>query len=463
MRFSTRQFGTALHNKGISLQASPNLRSPFSGSTIRPLAAPLSSQSLFSLSQKRNASTTPSVESAIQNATEKAADIASSTPIDFSSVDFSNIPHQIGMLKALGLDFGWGPTAFIETVFEHIHVYSGMPMWASIIALCVVIRASIFKPSLTAAGQAQKMQELKVNPRYAAALETMKQSFQGGDKVAGMAARSEIAAMNKAAGYSLLKTLWPMVNIPLGFGAFRLFRAMAALPVPGMETGGFLWFTDLTVSDPFFILPIASALLFLRAIRMPLPYMAPDQAKTMKVMSVVLLPVTGVVTMFMPAGLQFYFVVSSLLQWLQSAAFYNPTFRGWMGLGPLTPPRPVLPQDQRPMSAAARWQGPRVIETTAKPVSESPLETLKSTFEAAKQKVSDYQEKSDKRTTKTKTEDYEEKKRLEEEEHILAVREATRLRKLQQRKTYVMALRRAARGVTQYGEMRRLIDAISDE
>lgn len=169
------------------------------------------------------------------------------------------------MLKALGLDFGWGPTAFVQFLFEHIHVYSGMPMWASIVALCVVIRAAIFKPSLTAAGQAQKMQELRVNPRYQAALETMKQSFQGGDKVAGMAARSEIQAMNKAAGYSMAKSLWPMLQMPIGFGAFRLFRGMAALPVPGMETGGFLWFTDLSVSDPFFILPVISAVLFYRS------------------------------------------------------------------------------------------------------------------------------------------------------------------------------------------------------
>lgn len=32
---------------------------------------------------------------------------------------------------------------------------------------------------------------------------------------------------------------------------------MAYLPVPSLQTGGMLWFTDLTAADPFYILPIA--------------------------------------------------------------------------------------------------------------------------------------------------------------------------------------------------------------
>ena len=32
-------------------------------------------------------------------------------------------------------------------------------------------------------------------------------------------------------------------------------RAMCKLPVESMETGGVLWFTDLTSLDPFYVLP----------------------------------------------------------------------------------------------------------------------------------------------------------------------------------------------------------------
>ncbi|CAG5929147.1 unnamed protein product [Menidia menidia] len=32
---------------------------------------------------------------------------------------------------------------------------------------------------------------------------------------------------------------------------------MAYLPVPSLQTGGALWFTDLSAADPFYILPFA--------------------------------------------------------------------------------------------------------------------------------------------------------------------------------------------------------------
>lgn len=51
---------------------------------------------------------------------------------------------------------------------------------------------------------------------------------------------------------------------------FLAIRGMAKLPVESMSTGGALWFTDLTVVDPFFILPVlatASILTIIHVIR----------------------------------------------------------------------------------------------------------------------------------------------------------------------------------------------------
>lgn len=36
-------------------------------------------------------------------------------------------------------------------------------------------------------------------------------------------------------------------------------RGMSNLPVPSLKAGGLSWFTDLTVPDPFYILPVATA------------------------------------------------------------------------------------------------------------------------------------------------------------------------------------------------------------
>lgn len=62
------------------------------------------------------------------------------------------------------------------------------------------------------------------------------------------------------------------------------------------------------------------------------------------------------------------------------------------------------------------------------------MESIKSSFEATKQKVAEMSAKGDVKAAKAKAKDYEEKRRLEDEEHILAVREAARLKRLQQGK-----------------------------
>lgn len=71
-------------------------------------------------------------------------------------------------------------------------------------------------------------------------------------------AAKKIAALKKRNGVSVGWMLAPaLLQAVFGFGAFKLTRAMAALPVPGFETGGFAWITDLTVCDPLYITPLA--------------------------------------------------------------------------------------------------------------------------------------------------------------------------------------------------------------
>lgn len=43
---------------------------------------------------------------------------------------------------------------------------------------------------------------------------------------------------------------------PIFISFFIALRKMAYLPVPSLQTGGTLWFPDLTLADPFYILPL---------------------------------------------------------------------------------------------------------------------------------------------------------------------------------------------------------------
>lgn len=52
--------------------------------------------------------------------------------------------------------------------------------------------------------------------------------------------------------------------MPVFISVFMGLRGMANAPVESLRTGGMLWFTDLTLADQYFLLPvITSATLYL--------------------------------------------------------------------------------------------------------------------------------------------------------------------------------------------------------
>jgi membrane protein insertase Oxa1/YidC/SpoIIIJ len=230
------------------------------GLTAYPLAS--------SIRQARYASTTPAITPGSEIPSDPASILAgtnSSSLPELSSFDMTgnellNMTEGIGYLKALGLDFGWGPTACMEWLLEHTYVLTGLPWWASIGAVAFMLRAAIFVPSLWSAEQSQKIQDLRKIPKYDEATKRFQQSLLlSKDQTAMMEARREVLMIEKAEGVKKWMLGIPMVNAVFAFGMFRLIKAMAALPVPSLETGGLLWFSDLTVHDPLYILPLVSA------------------------------------------------------------------------------------------------------------------------------------------------------------------------------------------------------------
>ena len=69
----------------------------------------------------------------------------------------------------------------------------------------------------------------------------------------------EKSALYKSAGIIWWKSFTPFLQVPIGFGTFRLLRGMASLPVPGLDVGGLLWVYDLSVPDPYYFLPLVTA------------------------------------------------------------------------------------------------------------------------------------------------------------------------------------------------------------
>ena len=193
-----------------------------------------------------------------------------STTTSFSGEDFlstsledvtSSMPapvyEHMGFLKEMGLDYGWGTTAMMETLLEFVHINTGTPWWASIGISMFIVRLLLLKGYFAAADTAARNQLIAQYTEPITA--RIKAAQRNRDPLGMRKGMKEMKDLRASAGVKYWKLFVPMIQIPIGFGAFRLMRGMSYLPVPGLDTGGPLWMHDLTLSDPLFILPIVTA------------------------------------------------------------------------------------------------------------------------------------------------------------------------------------------------------------
>ncbi|KAI0471458.1 60Kd inner membrane protein-domain-containing protein [Xylariaceae sp. FL0804] len=341
--------------------------------------------------------------------TDLADPDAAATIDPFSGLELPSVldlPEQIGYLKSLGLDYGWGPTSLVQYCLEHLYIYTGMPWWAAIGAFAVLTRLILLRPSIEAARHQARMAKLTADPRFIECQNMMKQSKATGKSVDVAVAYGKMKKLKKDADVKMWKSMVPILLAPLSYGFFRLFRGMAAIPVPSLETGGLGWFTDLSVYDPTYILPTANmvmtALMTERMNRASVN-VTPGAAAMQKGMIYVLPPIMWFVTAWFPAGVNWFFLILSACSTAQAQLIITPAFRRWVGLDPL-PARPQSASSTE-RSVKSSWKSPvkRVREGMV-----DAREGLKGSMES----MGVSQEKS----AISKAQQYEEKRAREEKE-----------------------------------------------
>ncbi|MCJ1313182.1 Mitochondrial inner membrane protein oxa1 [Agyrium rufum] len=360
--------------------------------------------SIASISSIRFASTTTTTTTATATSTSIASPVLESTaplssidapssplvstngfiPDEFVAPDLSDTAtRHIGYLHELGLDFGWGPTSIIQYVMEHIYAYTSLPWGLSIVCTALLVRSSILPLFIRGADQAARMQN--ATPMMKPIQEKLRRAKEGNDLATQMALIQEMKDLKKGSGLKFTWLVLPMLlQFPLGFGSFRLLRNMADLPVPGFEAGGFLWLEDLTLSDPYLILPAATASAFYVAFKFGGEMgMQAATSQAMRVLLQYIMPlITGVFMCFWPAGLQIYFFTSSMFSLIYSACIRRPTVRRFLNLTPVIkqlPPSispaatlnraaPLRPSPVSPFTPTSSGNGGgsgRIIDTTA--------------------------------------------------------------------------------------------------
>lgn len=260
---STRQFGTTLRSSGRCFARGSPVGF-LSGSRIGA-AGILSSHAILSSSTRRFASTDSTDSASAEASTpssEFSSDFSSWTDLDSSSL--LDLTEKVGFLSNLGLDYGIGPTSVLKYVLEHLHFTAGLPWWASVIGLAAVVRVALFYPTLRGQQVSARSQEMRKDPVYVQTQQQLMALVLGGNAKPEqiMELRMQQKLLQERAGVTNWQMFLPMaLQFPIIIGAIRLTRSMAALPVPGLESAGTLWFTDLTMPDPLYVLPLVSMVL----------------------------------------------------------------------------------------------------------------------------------------------------------------------------------------------------------
>ncbi len=206
--------------------------------------------------------------------------------------------------------------AVLGTALQLFHGW-GAPWWLSIIMLTVVVRTILFPLTIKQVKNMRHMQDLRPE------IEEIRDKY-GDDARKQQQAMVELYAERNinplGCGLPLL------VQMPVFLGLFYTIKEFEKLQ--SFSGGGLLWFADLTVADPYYVLPVVFVLTMMAAQEIPLRNIAPQQRWLMRILP----PVFGVFMAIggFPAGLFVYWIANNLITFVQNVLVYTP-FRGDVG------------------------------------------------------------------------------------------------------------------------------------
>lgn len=129
-----------------------------------------------------------------------------------------------------------------------------MPWWMAIVGTTATARLVFFPVVLKLNKIGIKTYNLL--PQTQKIQIKMNEAMLNGDAYNQALLKTKLHLLYKEHNLSLKDRLLPIVfQAPMYASIFLLLRGLTSAAAEGLETGGALWFTDLTVPDPYFILP----------------------------------------------------------------------------------------------------------------------------------------------------------------------------------------------------------------
>jgi YidC/Oxa1 family membrane protein insertase len=213
----------------------------------------------------------------------------------------------------------FGPVVnVLGVVLLYFHQSLGVPWWLSIVMLTVIVRSLLFPLTVKQVRSMRAMQDLKPH------MDRVRAQFKDNPQ----RQREEMAKVYQDQGVNPLGGCLPiLVQMPIFIGIFYVIRKFGGVPgpngtppeYPSFTDGGILWFQDLAHADPYYLLPIISAITMLAATEITAKNLDPQQRWLMR-----LLPVGFTVFLLnFPAGLFMYWITSNVVTLVQNYVIYN--------------------------------------------------------------------------------------------------------------------------------------------
>lgn len=301
--------------------------------------------SYFGLSKVRFSSTNAAASVASTTAIAAETTTEAATKFETSLSGFEDVvdkidmtSDQIGYLQSVGLAQGWWPSDIMQTIFEYVHVFSGLPWWATIVVTTLGVRLALF-PLFVKSSDAMA-RSAAVQPESKKLRKELNIATARGDQRLRNVKMLELRELNKKNGIKMTHLfIAPATQITYGIGTFFGIREMCNKPVEGFDTQGYAWFQDLTATDPYIGLQLISAAVYMVSFRLGgdsgVNNFSPAMRKVFQ-----FLPLASIVfTWNLSSGVVLYFAANGIASIVQANVLKSKTFRKWLGMAPLVPPR----------------------------------------------------------------------------------------------------------------------------
>eukprot|EP00798_Chlamydomonas_sp_ICE-L_P026423 gene26423-17522_t len=312
------------------------------------------------------------------------ADPGAALPVDSLADSVNAIHEACDAIESVSIaevvSEAWFSSAWFIEAIVAIHENTGLPWWASIAAINIIMRCITFPLMVVSQKTTAKMVMFNQNMQYAKHLQEQlsKAKTQDESNHYYTAFRSEYNKQVAKNGDPVkMAAIIPGVLIVNGFVFISIFNGVSKLmesKAPSLTVGGMLWFEDLTVCDAYYGLPIICCLTTLAMVEFGMSMDGGTELQNqqnskmkwlMRGFSLMFIPAGGMVS----AGTAMLWVSNSAVAVLQGVLMKNDGVRRSLGLPTMVELRNMSTMAQQP---AANYTPP--ADTPSFPPSPVPFD-----------------------------------------------------------------------------------------